>query len=152
LQAPVRDVDTIQRHPRGDARPRLGLQVEVVLVQRLPARARRLEVDHRLHRVRRPPEDRGHHPVEPVVDHPLQRKLVPAVHLRHPRVPLERVAAAGLDADDVVGVPVARAQHHVVLAQLLDLRGTEQPTGQRVPVTLELGLERIAHPNLLGCF
>ena len=51
LQAAVFLVAVVQRHPGGHTGARLHPQVELILVQRLAARARRLEVQHRLHRV-----------------------------------------------------------------------------------------------------
>ena len=50
LQAAVRLVTAVQRQPGRHAGARLHLQVELVLMQRLSARPRRLEIDHRLDR------------------------------------------------------------------------------------------------------
>ena len=55
LEAAVLLVAAIERHPGGDARTRLHSQVVLILMDSLAACARRLEVQHRLHRERLQP-------------------------------------------------------------------------------------------------
>ena len=47
----VRLIAAVEREPRRHAGAGLHPQIELILVQRLPPRTRRFEVEHRLHRV-----------------------------------------------------------------------------------------------------
>jgi hypothetical protein len=139
-QATVVLIRAVQCEPGRHARTRLGAQVEVVLVHRLTAGTGRLEVQHRLHRERLRPEQVGEQVADPRVQQPAPRGVVPAVHLRHPRVPAQRIAAGRVDADEVIGVGTPLTQRHEVCPQPVDLRCGEERPGHHVPVPVERGL------------
>ena len=124
----------VERQPRRHAGPGLHAQVEVVLVQGLPARAGRLEVQHRLHGVGLASEQARQPGVDARVEQPAQAEVVPAVHVDQPRVARERVGTGGVHAREVAGIRAVAAQRHVVLAVLRHLVGPKQAARHDIPV------------------
>ena len=85
-------VAAIDRHPGGDTGAGVDAQIELILMQRLAAGARRLEVEHRLYGVGLAPEDVRHPLVEAGVNHPFQADFVKAMRLHHARILRQRIA------------------------------------------------------------
>ncbi len=132
LQAAVLLVRRVQGQPGGHARAGLRAEVILVLMERLPARAGRLEVEHRLHRQRLLAQQGGEAPIQPGVQEPAEADRVPPVHVDHARVAAEGVVAAWIDAAEVARIGAGLAQRHVVIAQGSDLVRTEETADERV--------------------
>ena len=81
LQTAIGGIDLFEGHPGGDAGPRLRSQVVLILVQRLSARARGLEIRHRLDGVRLATRNRSQAPAQALVEQPLLADLIPTVHV-----------------------------------------------------------------------
>jgi hypothetical protein len=117
LHAAVFLIAIIQRQPRRHARSRLHAQIVVVLMQRLAARPRRFEVEHRLYGKRFPAQESRQRTVDARIQHPAQRQLIPTVHVNHARVHLERISFMGGDAGEIARIAAVAAQSHVVLSE-----------------------------------
>jgi len=124
LQAAVVLVAAVNGHPRGNAGSRLHAQVVVVLVERLAARARGLEIEHRLHGIGFPADEVHHRVPDALVEHPVQAGLVPAVHVDHARVLEQRITRLRL-GNGPAGLCALRIQTHEMLAIESHLFGRE---------------------------
>jgi hypothetical protein len=101
-------------------------------VQGLPAGARRLEVDHRLHRQGLGPHQRREAGRQPPIEQPVPAQRVPAVHVDHPRETLQRVTLDGLVRHLIELVGAGLAQPHEVVAKALHLRARKEPPHDEV--------------------
>jgi hypothetical protein len=110
----------------------------LVLVQRLAARPRRLEVNHGLHGVRLRAEQGREVVAEARVDHPLQARVVPVVHVDHAREALQRIGVRDVDAVEVAGIGPGGAQRHVVVDEERDFLSREEAAGHIVAVAVIL--------------
>jgi hypothetical protein len=138
-QAPVLLVAVVERQPGRDARPGGGEQVHVVLVQVLPARLRRLEVHHRLHRVRLRLQHRRENTAEARVGHVGERHRVAPVGLQQARVALQRVGVSRVHWILRVAVAAALDHRREVLSKPVALRLREQVADDPVAVAVKGG-------------
>ncbi len=142
LETAVLLVARVQRHPRGHAGARLHAQIVLILVQGLATRAGRLEVEHGLHGKGFDAGQRRQPLVDALIEQPLERQIVPAMHLHHARVALERIDGPGevvdIDAGRIAGVFAGLAQCRVMVSIASRFFRREKPSGNHVTVLVEL--------------
>ena len=134
-QAAIVLVTAVNRHPGRDTSSRIHTQVKLILMQRMPARPWRLEVEHRLYGVGFTPQDVGQPVVEALVDHPLHTRFVPAMGLHNSRVQGERIRRIR----DVVRIaPMLLVNHQEMLPQVLYFVQRKQTARHGVSLRCEL--------------
>jgi hypothetical protein len=112
-----------------------------------PRGARRLEVQHRLHRERlEAAEERRQRSRDSRLEQPVERDVVPAMHVDHAGVALQRIVRPRIDADHVAGIRAGLAGTSEVIARDPGRLGVEDSLRDDVALLLELPLRACVYP------
>ena len=137
-EAAVFFITAVEGEPGGDAGAGLDAQVVLILVEGLATGAWWFEVEHGLHGEGFATEHVGHAGAQAAVQHPVPTESVPAVHVDHARVFLERVVAAEVDTGRVAGVGAGGSQVHEVLSETPDFVLGEEARDIEEALVIEL--------------
>ena len=84
---------------------------------------------------------------QPRLEQPVERDRVPAMHVDHARILLQRIVRARLDPDDVAGIRARLAKSHEVITPEGGLVGVEETARDCIALLLEAACGTVAdHP------